>query len=259
MQELSSKLETALEQNRVLKRDIANSSDASRRAASLQEKMGQIRRQLRGNQEELKMLRDTHDRALEEKALLAQELEQADRRLRHAEGADLDRERGFGYGGGRGSGSGGSSGKLREQVDQQQALIRSLRQQLKEVEGGRGGGRSDERALISADNADLRTQVVQLRRENDRLNDQVRSACGWLFVWSNLISPCMCFLLQVRGGGASGSGSTGQLLGDNRRLQAENRKLKEELSVSVFGTPTLQLYWHTWLMAPFFCNNRPST
>ena len=61
VQELSTKLETTLEQNRVLKRDIANSSDASRRAASLQEKMGQIRRQLRGNQEELKMLKEVAD------------------------------------------------------------------------------------------------------------------------------------------------------------------------------------------------------
>ena len=38
-----------------------------RRAASLQEKMGQIRRQLRGNQEELKALRNTHQKAVEEK------------------------------------------------------------------------------------------------------------------------------------------------------------------------------------------------
>jgi hypothetical protein len=161
-----------MEQNRVLKRDIANSADAGRRASTMQEKMGQIRRQLRGNQDELKALRDQHEKVIEEKALLAQALEHAEADGRGGRGGDGDFDldgRGFGGGGRVHMSKKGSKapdgGKAQEQVEQQQVLIRSLRQQLHEANEtqGRRNGVGDT----------SRSQVMVLRKENERLQEQV--------------------------------------------------------------------------------------
>ena len=209
------------EENKSLRTRALAGDEATQRLAQRQDLVNQLRRQMKGRDEELKVINRKLEEAMRSKSLLVDEMEHSNKRANSMEKEMLSSRR-EGRGGGGGLGDEEAQRKvegLQRDLQEQQELIKALRESSRGGGGGGGGGGDrggggKEAYALRQQIGDLKGQISAINRDKDRMQRRIDSTG----------------VGTGSGGGAAGMGSReGELLGQNRKLKEQNSGLQKEL------------------------------
>ena len=195
------------EENKSLRTRALAGDEAVQRLAQRQDLINQLRRQMKGRDDEMKTLQRKLEETGRSKSMLVDEMEHAQKRTGNLEKELLASRREVDRGGGGGRGRDGEReemDRLERELKEQAEVIKTLREGNRGMGGSRGGGEGGGREVYALKQqvADLKSQMQGVNRDKERL--ERRNAGG----------------MSSREGG---------VMAENKKLKEQNASLAKEL------------------------------
>jgi len=204
------KAQELMEENKSLRTRALAGDEATQRLAQRQDLVNQLRRQMKGRDEELKILNRKVEEAQRSKSLMVDEMEHNNKRTNQLERNLLEARRDAPGRGVERIGDEEAARKieaLRGELKEQHEVIKTLRESARGSAGGGGGGK--ESYALRQQIGDLKSQIAAVNRDKERIQRRAEA---------------------IEKGQRGGMGSMeSQLLGENKKLKEQNAGLAKEL------------------------------